>query len=74
MSDGIDKEHSQDGCAADSSTGFPPVKEFRIYKRNLPHREQPESIFLLLLEPAIKSGIVENIEDYKWIYINRRLI
>ena len=28
-------------------TGFQPVKEFRIYRRNLPHWERPESIYFI---------------------------
>ena len=28
-------------------TGFQPVKEFRIYRRNLPHCERPESIYFI---------------------------
>ena len=28
-------------------TGFQPVKEFRIYRRNLPHWERPESVYFI---------------------------
>ena len=28
-------------------TGFQPMKEFRIYRRNLPHWEWPQSVYFL---------------------------
>ena len=35
------------------STGFQPVKEFRIYKRNLPHWEVPWSVYFVTFRTTI---------------------
>ena len=33
-------------------TGFQPVKEFKIYRRNLPHWENPESVYFITFRTA----------------------
>jgi REP element-mobilizing transposase RayT len=38
------------------STGFQPVRTFRIYKRNLPHWEQPGSVYFITFRTS--KGII----------------
>ena len=44
-------------------TGFQPVKEFRIYRRNLPHCERPESIYFITLRTFRKVILTEDSRD-----------
>ncbi len=41
-------------------TGFQPVKEFRIYRRNLPHWERPESIYFITFRTFKQVIITED--------------
>lgn len=49
--------------ANNGGTGFQPVKEFKIYKRNLPHWESPESVYFITFRTARKFLLPEVTRD-----------
>ncbi len=44
------------------STGFQPVNEFRIYRKNLPHWEGPGSVYFITFRTAM--DIIKNTAKY----------
>ena len=44
-------------------TGFQPVKEFRIYRRNLPHWEQSESVYFITFRTFRQVILTEESRD-----------
>ncbi len=45
------------------STGYQPVKTFRIYKRNLPHWEQPGSAYFITFRTAKGIALCDKAKD-----------
>jgi len=52
-------------------TGFQPVKEFRIYRRNIPHWEQPESGYFITFRTFRQVSLTE--ESRNIIFNNIRI-
>jgi len=44
-------------------TGFQPVKEFRIYRRSLPHWERPESVYFITFRAFRQVILTEESKD-----------
>ena len=44
-------------------TGFQPVNEFRIYRRNLPHWERPESVYFITFRTFKQVILTEESRD-----------
>lgn len=70
MKQGSTHEHRQKSMSspADSgSTGFQPVRKFRIYRRNLPHWEEPGRVYFITFR-AVKDFILT--EEARDVVIN----
>ncbi len=50
-------------------TGFQPVKELSIYRRNLPHWERPESVYFITFRTFKQVILTEDSRDIIFISI-----
>jgi len=49
--------------AQSGGTGFQPVKEFKIYTRNLPHWQSPGSVYFITFRTFKKITLPESTRD-----------